>query len=148
MIWQVENTKFFYFFKSTQTYLGRLLNASVYCERRLSKIARCANFANLYHKFLSRKLLSVDSFQKLDFHISWLTEKILDLLLANPALQDGIFNYLMINTFLFYHVIVLYPCQEESFSSFIIAKFEIYSVLTKNNTLWFSNKCFVNKTKI
>ena len=99
MIWQVENTKFFYFFKSTQTYLGRLSNASVYCERRLSKIARCTNFANLYHKFLSRKLLSVDSFQKLDFHISWLTAKILDLLLANPALQDGIFNYLVINTF-------------------------------------------------
>ena len=77
----------------------------------------------------------MDSFQKLDFHISWLTEKILDLLLANPALQDGIFNYLMINTISFYHVIVLYPGQEESFSSFIIAKFEIYSVLTKSNTL-------------
>ena len=54
-----------------------------------------------------------------------ITAKTLNLLLANPASEAVIFNFLKINKNLFYHVIVLYPCKEELSSSFIVVKFEI-----------------------
>ena len=55
--------------------------------------------------------------------------------MANPASTAVIFDFLKINKNFFYHAIVLYPCKEESFSFFIIVKFEIYSTL-KNKIRW------------